>query len=690
MAAKTPSGREGAWSVRGGDVLWLGYAWHVPLRPRAHTIEDESEQQFRQAVPVEWAVRKLDPDYGIDLTIEIFDETGHSTPFSFHAQLKATEEEDVSKALRSIRFRRDLAEYYWSLAIPVLIVRYHSPSGQLYARWFHAYNPLVAARPDADAEPSKTVGFVFTERDAWTRGTPDELADGVESFRRFRSPDLPLPLTFSVSIAEGMQSAELIPRLFALRRALATVSHVIALQAGGPRPDRPQMVIGASSSTVALADVASVTLDHEEGQPDHDLGAANLGCAAAMLLAAVGQTNLAAQVAVACAAKSTMITGVHAAFTLAGAFFRAQRIREALTVVTELVRRGDVESRFAAFVLQSAVLARGSHLTDAEAEQVVDVARVSLEATLAAGNLAAAAGDAYNLGKALGRIDQWDEAVSAYEQAAELNPDYENRAYFHADLGGSLFESSRYEEAVGRYERAVASRDHRWCIALLADSLMLAGRYGDAQVRFAEYLVDDGEPSDCVWRLKHRVLVDVRSLVGDAQDRRPDEAAQLADRIDLEDPSISVKEAFDLLDRAFEADACCGAAHNRRMFLSLREGPDGEPDLSGAIGPAISAAVLHGGDPGAWVNVIRMAADQGEPDDVLYDLMRTGVRSSGQEVIDGVLAASTPPMSGEHLALLDRAEQDLAEEKHREGFVLRMPAPDGDVTEIAFSPPDGD
>jgi hypothetical protein len=158
----------------------------------------------------------------------------------------------------------------------------------------------------------------------------------------------------------------------------------------------------------------------------------------------------------------------------------------------------------------------------------------------------------------------------------------------------------------------------------------------------------------------------------------------------LEDPSISVKEAFDLLDRAFEADACCGAAHNRRMFLSLREGPDSEPDFSGAIGPAISAAVLHGGDPGAWVNVIRLAADEGEPDDVLYDLMRTGVRSGGQEVIDGVLAASTPSMSEEHLALLDRTEQDLAEEKHREGFVLRMPAPDGDVTEIAFSPPDGD
>lgn len=348
----------------------------MPLRPRAHTIEEESEQRFRRAIPLEWVIRKLDPDYGIDLTVEIFDEMGHSTPFSFH---------------------------YWSLPIPILIVRYHSPSEQLYARWFHAYNPLVAARPDADAdaEPSKTVGFVFTGQDAWTHNTPEELVVAVESFRRFRSPDLPLPLTFFVSLADGMDDAELMPRLFALRRVLTTASDVIALQAGGPGPDRPQMVIGASSSTVALADVASVTLDHDEGEPDHDSAAANLGCATAMLLATVGQTNLAAQVAVACAGKSTVITGMHTAFTLAGAFFRSQRIREALIVVTDLVRSGDADSRVAAFVLQSAVLARGSHLTDAEAEQAVDVARISLEAVLAAGDLEAAAGDAYNLGKAL-------------------------------------------------------------------------------------------------------------------------------------------------------------------------------------------------------------------------------------------------------------------------------------------------
>jgi hypothetical protein len=186
----------------------------VPLRPRTHTIEDESEREFRAAIPPQWVARRLEPDYGIDLTVQVFDETGRSTPYSFHVQLKATDDEDIGRALRSVRFSRALAEHYWSLPIPVLVVRYHAPSAQLYARWFHAYNPLVAAHPDADTggELPKTVGFVFTEQDRWTAGTPQELVHGMEAFRRFRSPDLPLPLTFSVSVSDDVGEAELIPR----------------------------------------------------------------------------------------------------------------------------------------------------------------------------------------------------------------------------------------------------------------------------------------------------------------------------------------------------------------------------------------------------------------------------------------------------------------------------------------------
>ena len=655
-------------------------------------IEDESEQRFRDAVPLEWVVRRLSPDYGIDLTTEIFDAAGHSTPYSFHVQLKATDEEDVSRALRSIRFPRELANYYWSLPIPVLIVRYHAPSQKLYARWFHGYNPLVAAHPDepSDAEPTKTVGFVFTEHGSWTAQTPDDLVHAVQSFRRFRSPDLQLPLKFSVSgDADGLAS-----RLLALRRALATVGDTVTVRPGAPGPDRPHIVIQESASTAALADVASVTLDHEDGERDLDVAAANLGCAIALLLCTVGQPNLASQVAAACGPASTAITGMHMAFTLAVAFFKAGRIPEALTLTAELIKRDDEEARVAASILQTAVLAR-SRLTDHESDLAVEVARFSLDTVLASGDRFAASGYAYNLGKALSRRGDWTLALSAFRQAAELSPSYEDRAYFWRDLGAALFESGDYSGAVDAYEHAIAIaiaiaiEDDGWTSPRLADALMFAGRYADAQARFAEFLHDGGAPRDTMWRLKLRVLADLRSLVGDTQGRRPDEANELAELVDFDDPNLTLDQARVLVQQAIDADACSGAAHNRRMFLSFREDATGEIDASDAVGPAIAAAVLHHGDVDAWVNAVTLAAHENEPDPDLYDLMRTAIRTTGDEVIDRLLTA-TPPLDQARVVLLDRAAQDLEEERRNEAFTMRLSSDDGVVTEFEFLPRDPD
>lgn len=181
------------WSA---DVRTCTYAVRVPQRPRSHVLEEENERAFNAALPAGWVVRRQTPDYGIDLTVEIFEE-GRATALSFGVQLKATEEEHLDRALRSVRFVRELADYYWNQPVPVLIVRYHAPSRQLYARWWHAYNSLIAARPDEEdvnAEPTKTVSFQFSEADVWHPNTPHELVEAVRSFRRFRSPDIALPL----------------------------------------------------------------------------------------------------------------------------------------------------------------------------------------------------------------------------------------------------------------------------------------------------------------------------------------------------------------------------------------------------------------------------------------------------------------------------------------------------------------
>jgi hypothetical protein len=79
-----------------------------------------------------------------------------------------------------------------------------------------------------------------------------------------------------------------------------------------------------------------------------------------------------------------------------------------------------------------------------------------------------------------------------------------------------------------------------------------------------------------------------------------------------------------------------------------------------------------------------MASAQGEPDSVVYDLMRCGIFKTGQEVITDVLATETPPLKAEHVQLLDKAAQDIAEQRSAGGFQLRMRSPEGTVAEFVF------
>lgn len=58
-----------------------------------HLKEDASEALVAQLLPEEWVIRKLHPDYGVDITVEVFERQGQQIPtmgeFLF-VQLKST------------------------------------------------------------------------------------------------------------------------------------------------------------------------------------------------------------------------------------------------------------------------------------------------------------------------------------------------------------------------------------------------------------------------------------------------------------------------------------------------------------------------------------------------------------------------------------------------------------------------
>ena len=112
-----------------------------PKRAKEHQLEDESRRAFADAIPSQWVVRDISKDYGIDTEVELFDDDGLATGHTFKVQLKGTQSLGGRKPHRSIKI--DHLEYWRSLGVPVLVVRYVADPGELYAKWSFAHDPGV-------------------------------------------------------------------------------------------------------------------------------------------------------------------------------------------------------------------------------------------------------------------------------------------------------------------------------------------------------------------------------------------------------------------------------------------------------------------------------------------------------------------------------------------------------------------
>ena len=140
----------------------------MPKRPKQHQVEDLSINALKSVLPREWVYREKDKDYGIDGEIEIFDENGYATGIVFLVQLKATDTGDLKKQKR-VQLSIEAINYYKSLELPVLIVRYIENSKKLYVKWAYTID-----RYGSDKN-AKSYSFVMQDTDLWVETTPSKI-----------------------------------------------------------------------------------------------------------------------------------------------------------------------------------------------------------------------------------------------------------------------------------------------------------------------------------------------------------------------------------------------------------------------------------------------------------------------------------------------------------------------------------
>lgn len=150
----------------------------MPQRTQSHVLESASRLAFEQSLPGTWIFRDVNPDYGIDGTVEVFDKSGKATGDFFIVQLKATRKASLAEAL-SLRLKTTTARYFSSQILPVLVAVFHAPTDSIFAKW---YEPL----PNVLIKHS-TVTFTLSLKDRWTKARIQETLSRLYRVRELNS-----------------------------------------------------------------------------------------------------------------------------------------------------------------------------------------------------------------------------------------------------------------------------------------------------------------------------------------------------------------------------------------------------------------------------------------------------------------------------------------------------------------------
>lgn len=543
----------------------------MPKRTPQHVTADKSRLAFRTVLPSDWVFREPTPDYGIDGEVEIFEDS-NATGLLFKVQLKGT----TQREKLSVRLSHDKAEYYASLADPVLIVLHHGPSNRIYARWFQSYDPH-------DEPPAKkSVTLHFGDRDELTATNVGRLRLEVETHRRLRDPRSARPLRLALTRRDDLIAGVPTVAVTATMRDIASrIPGILRFSTEFGDDDLGTLTLQRDAVAVSCRGLATWTIHYPfpwPAEPDQDGVVSDALMAVGLLAHRIGAVESAAQLYADYAAGSSVVTDSDAIAKIANAFTQTHRIRDAINLLETLP---DEPTTALLFAMSLTWTARIDSLNSSEQQEVVDYLLRRATREESQGDTRTAAAAHYTLANRLRALHRHDEAVTYYRKAAELDESYPERDYYLGELGGALFESGEYAGAAEMYRLAVERGDRRFFLPLLADSLLMFGDYPAAYEAFKEVMTEEDPAPE--WRLKHHLLHRILEISPQGQVRDVEAALYIADV----SAAATDEERRERLQEALGIDALCPLAWFNLGLLDWSTG-----DTTAAFDAFVAAGVF--------------------------------------------------------------------------------------------------
>lgn len=642
----------------------------LPKRHRNHQLEAESVRELQSKLPSTWVYRTLTDDYGIDGEIEIFDDDGTATGKKFLLQLKATDESDLKKALK-LRLPVEKANYFDSLNLPVLIVRYLAKGKNIYTRWFHSFDPYW------ESITANSLAFNFSESHIWQEKQEKYLEAELDEYLYFTSNKYPFPIPLPMFFTKD---CPMVKEAFKLAAEIITISDryrdLVELKFSPiPKVLPPSYIIFDSEKLhIVFANRTGTCFHFKDGLSeklqknvsyDIFLGI-GLGLFFRGFQLEAGRL-LSDNIKVSTLKHDTkVITAV-----IAG-LIKARQHQQVLELMIDLFNEEEgIEA--AQFALVSIVRCFGSLEISDENSLSESLSLISSSLQERGINEIAAVIEYNHANIIRYKKDKLKDAIKHYNIAAKLFPEYRKRSYWLYEVAGCLFLLKRYSYASKYYKSSIDVEFSLYVQGLYADSLMYSRQFKKSLDEFHRYFEEDNTDDFIAeWHLKKTCLHTIVETIG------VKEQIYYDSKYDIESLIEGDKDSF--IEHLQLKDALCG-----EVWFHLAIRLTNEERYSDAVICFLMSAFCQHSEINALANALSCTF-QIEDKGMSAAVMKCAFDKFGQEFLlffneTKLLNESSNPVETQ-LKLVELMQQLNETKTTYSDFFVRVHKPDGSYDNI--------
>ena len=590
----------------------------MPKRSKQQQVEDLSINALKNVLPREWVYREKDKDYGIDGEVEIFDKDDKATGMVFLVQLKATDSEEETMQ-KKVVLKVASINYYQSLELPVLIVRYSEEAKQLYFRWTHELDRNKF-------HDQKTFSFRMKESEKWCGKTPEYLVGTLRKYSDFRDKSNVLPiktyLDFTFSEICSMDPKRV---KSSFRERLDQKSNLIQTTT---EKDEAEAKIELTNDRLSIYFVGIPGchfghMDKISYEGIDDL-LDDVFIAFAMALIHLNKPADALMILESFASNSTILKSPKIALSFIAEYMKQGDIEKANKLWMDIPSKAKDDNVSMEFHMMLSImsLASGYDLFSMQEEFLLG----EIEKYIGGAEAEKLSASYYNYANHLRYNDHLKESIIYYRKALDTSGHFSQSDLIFKEMAGTLFQLGRFRISAKLYQHGLSFKEDARGVSLYADALMTKGDYLLAYENFEKYfeLCETHEP---IWTLKSLVLeYVVKVLKIKSQHRSYYQAMKTQTIKDLGIRHISRDELLSILD----IDAL-----SPLVWFNLAADYSKAKEYDIATVGYLMSALINKNDNEAWKRAFETALLSSRADIALL-IVHAGFKESGEEFLRGI------------------------------------------------------